>query len=114
MKAYKDASKKTPFNIAKEWWKKQGVSINNFKAIYNNIKDANMFQTPESFREGFNQVLKAGAQEMVGGWIMSVPGAMSNAAAFAPVVAPTSCTLSLIPSSPSPMRNPIGIPSGSP
>ena len=51
------------------------------KAIYNNIKDANMFQTPESFREGFNQVLKAGAQEMVGGWIMSVPGAMSNAAA---------------------------------
>lgn len=33
MKAYKDASKKTPFNIAKEWWKEQGVSINNFKAI---------------------------------------------------------------------------------
>ena len=51
------------------------------KAIYNNIKDADMFQTPDSFRDGFNQVLKAGAQEMVGGWIMSVPGAMSNAAA---------------------------------
>ena len=40
MRAYQAAEKKTPFNIAKEWWKEQGVSINNFKAIskylYNN------------------------------------------------------------------------------
>jgi hypothetical protein len=33
MRSYKDAAEKTPFNIAKEWWKEQGVSINNFKAI---------------------------------------------------------------------------------
>jgi len=40
MRAYQAAEKKTPFNIAKEWWKEQGVSITNFKAIskylYNN------------------------------------------------------------------------------
>tara|TARA_R100001443_G_scaffold115196_2_gene132418 strand:+ start:3722 stop:5740 length:2019 start_codon:yes stop_codon:yes gene_type:complete len=40
MRAYQAAEEKTPFNIAKEWWKEQGVSINNFKAIskylYNN------------------------------------------------------------------------------
>ena len=40
MRAYQAAEKKTPFNIAKEWWKEQGVSIDNFKAIskylYNN------------------------------------------------------------------------------
>ena len=51
------------------------------KMIYNEIKEKDMFQTPESFAEGLRQVLRAGAQEMVGGWVMgSMP---ATATAFA-------------------------------
>ena len=41
------------------------------KSLYNYIKDKDMFQTPESVADGVRQVLYAGAQEMVGGWVMS-------------------------------------------
>ena len=51
------------------------------KMIYNEIKEKDMFQTPESFADGLRQVLRAGAQEMVGGWVMgSMP---PTATAFA-------------------------------
>jgi len=58
----------------------QEIADIGIKAIYNGAKEKDMFQTPESIKDGINQVLKAGAQEMVGGWIMSTPGAMINAA----------------------------------
>lgn len=52
------------------------------KYVYNElIKDKDMFVLPETFGDAVVQTLRAGAQEMVGGWIMGVPGAMSNMAA---------------------------------
>ena len=59
----------------------QEIADIGIKALYNFNKEADMFQTPDSIKDGLKQVLKAGAQEAVGGWMMSVPGAMSNAAA---------------------------------
>jgi len=42
------------------------------KVIYNEfVRGKEMFNTPESFADGVRQVLRAGAQEMVGGWVMS-------------------------------------------
>ena len=49
------------------------------KEIFNAVKEKELFQTPESFAEGLGQVLRSGAQEAVGGFIMSVPGAVSSA-----------------------------------
>ena len=49
------------------------------KEIFNAVKEKELFQTPESFAEGLGQVLRSGAQEAVGGFIMSVPGAMASA-----------------------------------
>lgn len=49
------------------------------KMIYNEIKKADMFQTPESFADGVAQVIKAGGQEMVGGWVMSTIPATGTA-----------------------------------
>ena len=49
------------------------------KEIFNAVKEKELFQTPESFAEGLGQVLRSGAQEAVGGFIMSVPGAMVSA-----------------------------------
>jgi len=52
------------------------------KYVYNElIKNKDMFVLPETFGDAVLQTLRAGAQEMVGGWIMGVPGAMSNMAA---------------------------------
>ena len=59
----------------------QEIADIGIKAFYNLNKEADMFQTPDSIKDGLKQILKAGAQEAVGGWMMSVPGAMSNAAA---------------------------------
>ena len=59
----------------------QEIADIGIKALYNFNKEADMFQTPDSIKDGLKQILKAGAQEAVGGWMMSVPGAMSNAAA---------------------------------
>ncbi|MGI9555513.1 MAG: hypothetical protein ACR2M9_01515, partial [Cyanophyceae cyanobacterium] len=48
------------------------------KAIYNNAKDKNMFQTPDTWDEYVAQVLRAGAQEMIGGFIMgSIPATVN-------------------------------------
>jgi len=59
----------------------QEIADIGIKSIYNSVKESDMFQTPESIGDGINQILRAGAQEAVGGFIMGVPGAMSNAAA---------------------------------
>jgi hypothetical protein len=40
------------------------------KLIYNQLKQADLFQTPESLSDGVRQVLYAGAQEAVGGWVL--------------------------------------------
>jgi hypothetical protein len=50
------------------------------KDIYNYIKEKDMFVTPESAQDYIYQVLRAGAQEAVGGFIMGVPGGISSAA----------------------------------
>ena len=59
----------------------QEIADIGIKSIYNNIKEADMFQTPESIGDGIKQILRAGAQEAVGGFIIGVPGGMVNAAA---------------------------------
>ena len=43
------------------------------KQIYNEIKNKNMFSTPEGVGEYLSQVLKAGAQEAVGGFVLGAP-----------------------------------------
>lgn len=51
------------------------------KYIYNElIKEKDMFVLPETATDVVKQVLRAGAQEMIGGFIMGVPGAISVAA----------------------------------
>jgi hypothetical protein len=49
------------------------------KRIYNISKDKDMFQVPNAFEEYFFQVLRAGAQELVGGMVMGTPGAVVTA-----------------------------------
>ena len=49
------------------------------KMVYNKLKEKEMFTTPESLADAFAQVLRAGAQEAVGGFILGVPGAMNAA-----------------------------------
>ena len=49
------------------------------KEVFNGIKEKELFQTPESFSQGLAEVLRSGAQEAVGGFIMGVPGALSSA-----------------------------------
>ena len=58
----------------------QDIADIGIKSIYNSVKEADMFQTPESIGDGINQVLRAGAQEAVGGFIMGVLPGMVNAA----------------------------------
>jgi len=47
------------------------------KVIYNEIKEKDMFQTPESVRDAIGQIMYAGAQEAVGGWVMSTVPAVA-------------------------------------
>ncbi len=56
----------------------QAVEIS-AKEVFNGIKEKELFQTPESFSQGLAEVLRSGAQEAVGGFIMGVPGALSSA-----------------------------------
>jgi len=57
----------------------EGVDIG-FKNIYNEMKDKEMFETPETWSsETFNRMLYAGAQEAVGGFVLGTPGAISAA-----------------------------------
>ena len=51
------------------------------KLIFNAIKGKQLFQTPESFMDGFKEVLYASAQEAVGGFVLSTPGAIADAQA---------------------------------
>ena len=51
------------------------------KDIYNAQKETRAFSTPETWREYGLEVVKAGAQEMIGGFIMGTPTAVSNAVA---------------------------------
>jgi len=56
----------------------QAVEIS-AKEVFNGIKEKELFQTPESFSEGLAEVLRSGAQEAVGGFIMGIPGAIGSA-----------------------------------
>lgn len=57
----------------------EGVDIS-FKNIYNDMKDKEMFETPETWSlETLNRMLYAGAQEAVGGFVLGTPGAISAA-----------------------------------
>jgi hypothetical protein len=57
----------------------EGVDIS-FKNIYNEMKDKEMFETPETWSsETLNRMLYAGAQEAVGGFVLGTPGAISAA-----------------------------------
>ena len=57
----------------------QEIAEVSVKQIYNSIKEKDMFITPESVSEYATQVLRAGLQEAVGGFIMGVPGSVSTA-----------------------------------
>lgn len=48
------------------------------KDIYNAVKAKEMFQTPETFGEGFKQVMKAGLQEAIGGLVIGSAGVISS------------------------------------
>ena len=50
-----------------------------FKNVYNELKDKKMFTTPESWWDITSEMLYAGAQESVGGFILGSPGAVSSA-----------------------------------
>ena len=58
----------------------QEVADISAKKVYNAFKEKEMFVTPESFSEGVSQVLVAGAQEAVGGFVIGTPGAIVAAA----------------------------------
>ena len=58
----------------------QEVADITFKEVYNAVKDKDMFTTPESFTDGVKQVIRAGAQEMVGGFVIGTIPAISFAA----------------------------------
>ena len=47
--------------------------------IYNTVKEKKLFQTPNSMGEFVDDVLKSGAQEAVGGFVMGMPSAISTA-----------------------------------
>jgi len=48
------------------------------KEIYNALKEKEMFDTPESFGEGLEQVVIGGLQEAVGGLVLGVPNAVAT------------------------------------
>ena len=49
------------------------------KELYNDVKGKDMFETPNTLTEWFSDALMAGVDEMIGGFIMGVPGAVKNA-----------------------------------
>ena len=57
----------------------QELTENGFKYVYNKIKEEDLFQTPESVGQLVKDMLVAGGQEMVGGFILGVPSAVSSA-----------------------------------
>lgn len=57
----------------------QELSTDAMKELYNFIKEDEKFETPDGWGEYIEATLKAGAQEAVGGFIMSQPHAVSQA-----------------------------------
>ena len=51
------------------------------KNIYNDLKEKEMFETPESWGDIVFQMVYAGGQEAVGGFILGSPGAIASAVA---------------------------------
>ena len=58
----------------------QEIADIGFKEAYNAIKEKDMFTTPESWADGFQQVIRAGAQEAVGGFVIGTPSAIIQTA----------------------------------
>ena len=56
----------------------QEIAEVGIKDIYNAAKDSKIFDTPDTWNQWVGQVLKAGAQEAVGGFVMGSPGAVST------------------------------------
>jgi hypothetical protein len=56
----------------------QEIAEVKIKDIYNAAKDSKIFDTPDTWNQWVGQVLKAGAQEAVGGFVMGSPGAVST------------------------------------
>lgn len=50
------------------------------KNLYNNYKEKELFTTPEDFTAAVGQIIYAGAQEAVGGFVIGTPGAIVAAA----------------------------------
>jgi hypothetical protein len=57
----------------------QEATETGIKEIYNVIKGKEMFKTPDSIGELIGNVVKAGAQEAVGGFVLGMPTAVSAA-----------------------------------
>lgn len=49
------------------------------KALFNNIKEKDIFQNPKSYSEGLAEIFRAGAQEAVGGFVLGTLPAISDA-----------------------------------
>ena len=58
----------------------QEVGESTIKILYNSIKEKEYFQTPETLWDGFKQAAKAGAQELIGSFVITTPLAISAAA----------------------------------
>ena len=58
----------------------QEIADIGFKEAYNAMKEKEMFRTPESFADGVKQVIRAGAQEAVGGYVIGTPSAVIQTA----------------------------------
>jgi len=58
----------------------QEIADIGFKEAYNAMKGKDMFNTPESFGDGVKQVIRAGAQEAVGGFVIGTPSAIATVA----------------------------------
>jgi len=57
----------------------QELTETGFKALYNEIKDKGMFETPDSVTDLIENVAVAGAQEAIGGFVLGVPSGISAA-----------------------------------
>lgn len=57
----------------------QELSDTAFKAVYNEIKGKEMFDTPDSAADLIENIAVAGAQEAIGGFVLGVPTAVSTA-----------------------------------
>ena len=57
----------------------QELADTGFKALYNEIKGKEMFDTPDSTADLIENVVVSGAQEAVGGFVLGVPSSISTA-----------------------------------